>query len=119
MKIVNENGQCLECGEDTNIQLDCGKYACLQCLNRLAKETNNVKEYIENLDFSDNCNFILEKCDELIEFLTVCKDNNINTTDSIINTLNAIKIQFEYKIGTLDKEKLEKIEKQLDIFSFL
>lgn len=119
MKIVTNKGNCIQCGASTNIQLDCGEYACLNCLNRVGKETHNIREYIERPQFSCFWYSTSEKCDGLIEFLSVCRDNNITSIDSAIKTLNAIKLQFEYKMGTLDAEKEEKIEKQLDIFDFL
>ena len=119
MKLSVKNGKCIECGGDTNIQLDCGKYACIDCLNRIGKETKNVREYIEDTSFSRYWYSTPEKCNGLIDFLNMCKDNNIMSVENIINTLNAIKIQFEYKMDILDEEKAEKIKKQLDIFDFL
>lgn len=119
MRIVRSLGKCIECGNDTNIQLDCGKYACLDCLNRLGKETKNIREHIEDTQFSRYWYSTPEKCDGLIDFLNTCKDNNVVSVDNVINTLKAIKIHFEYKMGTLDAEKAEKIQKQLDIFYFL
>lgn len=116
LQIINKIGNCIECGSETNIQLDCGEYACLNCLNRVGKETHNIREYIERPQFSCFWYSTSEKCDGLIEFLSVCRDNNITSIDSAIKTLNAIKLQFEYKMGTLDAEKEEKIEKQLDFF---
>lgn len=118
LKIVNKNGQCIECGGYTNIQLDCGEYACLNCLNRLGKETQNIRKYIEHPQF---CYWrsTSEKCDGLISFLNICKNNNIVSIDSIIKTLNAIKIQFQYRNGVLDEKESTKIEKNLDIFKIL
>ena len=119
MKLSVKNEKCIECGSDTNIQLDCGKYACIDCLNRIGEEAKNVREHIEDTSFSRYWYSTPEKCDGLIYFLNICKDNNIMSVENIIKTLNAIKIQFEYKMSILDEEKTEKIEKQLDIFNFL
>ncbi|MCI7555133.1 MAG: hypothetical protein MST00_06850 [Tenericutes bacterium] len=110
MRIATNKGNCVQCGASTNIQLDCGKFACIDCLNRIGKETKNVREYIEDTSFSRYWYSTPEKCDGLIDFLNMCKDNNIMSVKNIINTLNAIKIQFEYKMSIPDK-KAEKIEK--------
>lgn len=119
MQLVSKTGYCAECGSNTNIQLDCGIYACLNCLNRLGRETQNVREYIEQPKFACFWYSTPEKCDGLIGFLSACKDNNIMSVDNIIKTLNAIKIQFQYKNGVLDKKESIKIEKNLDIFKIL
>lgn len=119
MKLSVKNGKCIECGSDTNIQLDCGKYACIDCLNRIGKETKNVREYVENMQFELPWYSTQERCDGLIKFLEALKNNGITSIDNAIKTLEAINVYTEYKLGLLDDEKEEKIEKQLDIFNFL
>lgn len=54
-----------------------------------------------------------------LELLSVMKFNNVNSVDSIINTLSAIQLHNEYKNDTISAENKQKIEKQLDIFDFL
>ena len=115
MKLSAKNGKCIECGNDTNIQLDCDKYACINCLNRIGKETKNVREYLETFADTFNNDFM----SHFLELLSVMKFNNITSVDSIINTLSAIQLHNEYKNGTISTENKKKIEKQLDIFKLL
>ena len=115
MRLSAKNGKCIECGSDTNIQLDCGKYACIACLNRIGKETKNVREYLETFADTFNKDFM----GHFLELLNVMKSNDIISVDNIINTLSAIQLHNEYKNGTISSEKKKKIEKQLDIFDFL
>lgn len=112
-------GNCIQCGDVTNIQLENGKYACMSCLNVVGKQTKNVREYVENMQFELPWYSTQERCDGLIKFLEVLKNNGITSIDNAIKTLEAINIYTEYKLGLLDDEKEEKIEKQLDIFNFL
>ena len=115
MKLSVKNGKCIECGSDTNIQLDCGKYACIGCLNRIGEETKNVREYLETFADTFNKDFI----GHFLELLNVMKSNDITSVDNIINTLSAIQLYNEYKNGTISAENKKKIEKQLDIFDIL
>ena len=115
MKLSVKNGKCIECGSNTNIQLDCGKYACINCLNRIGKETKNVREYIETFADIFNNDFMFH----FLELLNVMKFNNITSVDSIVSTLSAIQLHNEYKNGTISAENKKKIEKQLDIFDIL
>ena len=115
MRLSVKNGKCIECGSDTNIQLDCGKYACIGCLNRIGEETKNVREYLETFTNIFNNDFMFH----VLELLNVMKFNNITSVDSIIKTLSAIQLYNEYKNGTISAENKKKIEKQLDIFDFL
>lgn len=115
MKIVTNKGNCIQCGANTNIQLDCGKFACIGCLNELGRETKNVREYLETFADIFNNDFMFH----FLELLNVMKFNNITSVDSIINTLSAIQLHNEYKNGTISAENKKKIEKQLDIFDFL
>ena len=115
MKLSVKNEKCIECGSDTNIQLDCGKYACIDCLNRIGKETKNVREYLETFADTFNKDFM----GHFLELLNVMKSNNITSVDSIIKTLSAIQLYNEYKNGTISAENKKKIEKQLDIFDIL
>lgn len=119
MRISVKLGDCIQCGASTNIQLDCGKFACIDCLNELGKKTKNVREYLENMQFELPWYSTQERCDGLIKFLEVLKNNEITSIDNAIKTLEAINIYTEYKLGLLDDEKEEKIEKQLDIFDIL
>lgn len=115
MKIVTNKGNCIQCGASTNIQLDCGKFACIGCLNKLGRETKNVREYLETFADIFNKDFM----GHFLELLNVMKSNDITSVDSIINTLSAIQLHNEYKNGTISAENKKKIEKQLDIFDFL
>lgn len=38
MRIATSKGNCIQCGAGTNIQLNCGKFACIDCLNKLMSE---------------------------------------------------------------------------------
>ena len=49
MKIATNKGNCIQCGSSTNIQLDCGKFACIGCLNELGRETKNIREYLDEV----------------------------------------------------------------------
>ena len=115
MKIVTNKGNCVQCGTSTNIQLDCGKFACIDCLNKLGRETKNIREYLEMFADIFNNDFMFH----FVELLNVMKFNNIASIDSIINTLSAIQLHNEYKNGTISAENKKKIEKQLDIFKLL
>lgn len=115
MKIVTNKGNCIQCGASTNIQLDCGKFACIDCLNELGRKTKNVREYLETFADTFNKDFM----GHFLELLNVMKSNDIISVDNIINTLSAIQLHNEYKNGTISVENKQKIEKQLDIFDFL
>ena len=115
MKVSVKLGGCIQCGASTNIQLDCGKFACIDCLNKLGRETKNVREYLETFTDTFNKDFM----GHFLELLNVMKSNDIISVDSIINTLSAIQLHNEYKNDTISAENKKKIEKQLDIFNFL
>ena len=115
MKIVTNKGNCIQCGASTNIQLDCGKFACIDCLNELGRKTKNVREYLETFADTFNKDFI----GHFLELLNVMKSNDIISVNNIINTLFAIQLYNEYKNGTISAENKQKIEKQLDFFDFL
>lgn len=119
LQIINKIGNCIECGSETNIQLDCGKYACMSCLNIIGKQTKNVREYVENMQSELPWYSTQERCNGLIKLLKTLKNNEITSIDNAIKTLEAINIYNEYKLGLLDEEKVEFIEKQLDIFDIL
>ena len=115
MKVSVKLGECIQCGASTNIQLDCGKFACIDCLNEVGRKTKNVREYLETFSDTFNKDFM----GHFLELLNVMKFNNITNVDSIINTLSAIQLHNEYKNGTISAENKKKIEKQLDIFDIL
>ena len=115
MKIVTNKGNCIQCGAGTNIQLDCGKFACIDCLSELGRKTKNVREYLETFADIFNNDFMFH----FLELLNVMKFNNVTSVNSIINTLSAIQLHNEYENGTISAENKKKIEKQLDIFNFL
>lgn len=115
MRIVTNKGNCVQCGVSTNIQLDCGKFACIDCLNELGRRTKNIREYLETFADIFNDDFMYH----FLELLNVMRFNNITSFDSIINTLSAIQLHNEYKNGTISAKNKKKIEKQLDIFNFL
>ena len=119
MKVSKKEGDCIQCGTSTNIQLDCGKFACIDCLNELGRETKNVREYVENMQFELPWYSTQERCNGLIKLLETLKNNEITSIDNAIKTLEAINIYNEYKLGLLDEEKVKFIEKQLDIFDIL
>ena len=115
MKVSKKEGNCIQCGTSTNIQLDCGKFACIDCLNELGEKTKNVREYLATFADTFNKDFM----GHFLELLNVMKSNDIISVDNIISTLSAIQLHNEYKNGTISAENKEKIEKQLDIFNFL
>lgn len=115
MRVSAKLGDCIQCGVSTNIQLDCGKFACINCLNELGRETKNVREYLETFADIFNKDFM----GHFLELLNVMKSNDIISVDNIINTLSAIQLHNEYKNGTISAENKKKIEKQLDIFNIL
>ena len=115
MKVSVKLGECIQCGTSTNIQLDCGEFACIDCLNELGRKTKNVREYLETFADTFNKDFM----GHFLELLNVMKFNNITSVDSITKTLSAIQLYNEYKNGTISAENKKKIEKQLDIFDIL
>ena len=115
MKVSVKLGKCIQCGANTNIQLDCGKFACIDCLNELGRETKNVREYLETFADIFNNDFMFH----FLELLNVMEFNNMTSVDSIISTHYAIQLHNEYKNGTISAENKKKIEKQLDIFDIL
>ena len=119
MKVSVKLGECIQCGDVTNIQLDSDKYACMSCLNIIGRQTKNVREYVENMQFELPWYSTQERCNGLIKLLETLKNNEITSIDNAIKTLEAINIYNEYKLGLLDEEKVKFIEKQLDIFDIL
>ena len=115
MKIVTNKGNCIQGGAGTKIQIDCGKFACIDCLNELGRKTKNVREYLETFANTFNKDFM----GHFLELLNVMKSNDIISVNNIINTLSAIQLHNEYKNGTISSENKKKIEKQLDILDFL
>ena len=115
MRIATNKGNCVQCGASTNIQLDCGKFACIDCLNKLGRETKNVREYLETFADTFNNDFM----SHFLELLSVMKFNNITSVDGITNILSAIQLHNEYKNGTISIENNKKIEKKHDIFKIL
>ena len=115
MRIATNKGNCAQCGASINIQLDCGEFACIDCLNKLGRETKNVREYLETFADTFNNDFM----SHFLELLSVMKFNNITSVDGITNTLSAIQLHNQYKNGTISIENKKQIEKQLDIFDFL
>lgn len=115
MKILKHSGECVQCGNTTNIQLDCGKFACVDCLNQIGQETKNIRNYL--MTFAEI--FDSEFMYNFYEMLSLMKYNNITNVDNIIKTLSAIQLYNEYQDGTINKKNKEKIQKQLDIFDFL
>ena len=91
MRISASKGNCIQCGASTNIQLNCGKFACIDCLNKLRKETKNVREYLETFADTFNNDFM----SHFLELLSVMKFNNITSVDGITNTLSAIQLHNE------------------------
>ena len=115
MRILKHNGECIQCGSTTNIQLDCGKFACVDCLNQIGQETRNVRGYLTTFAEIFDKEFMYN----FFEMLNLMKYNNITSVDNIIKTLSAIQLYDEYQAGTINKENREKMQKQLDIFDFL
>ena len=101
MKVVEKQGRCIECGQLTKITLDNGKYACGACLNRVGKETRNVREFMAQHNTQYNDVFV----ENLLSLLKVMKENNIRTTDNIIKTVEAIK--YYEKIAEMIKDNLD------------
>lgn len=114
MKIVTNKGNCIQCGASTNIQLDCGKFACIGCLNKLGRETKNVREYLETFADTFNKDFM----GHFLELLNVMKSNGITSVDNIINTLSAIQIHNEYKMVQLVQKIRKKLKNNLTFLTF-
>lgn len=44
-----ENKECCQCGaKDKLVKLECGKYGCINCLNVIAQEQKEIRDYILN-----------------------------------------------------------------------
>lgn len=115
MKITRIKGKCLCCEEETNIILDCGKYACVDCLHHVGRETNDIRRFLNT--FSDVYDEPFMK--RFTWLLDVMKRNNVTKIDNVLKTLEAIKYCNEYERDIIDEKTKENIERQLDIFDFL
>ena len=94
----------------TKIKLDCGVYACLECLNVIGAETNNVRNYVSSNNFSD------KTLNNFISLLNVMKDNNIYSIDNAIKTIEAIKMYDSYINDDIDKKNKESFNEIIDFF---
>ena len=81
MKVSVKLGECIQCGDVTNVQLDNGKYACMSCLNIIGKQTKNVREYVENMQFELPWYSTQERCNGLIKLLETLKNNEITSIE--------------------------------------
>lgn len=110
MKISSKSGRCIQCNRQTKIKLDCGAYACLECLNVIGAETNNVRNYVSSNNFSD------KTLNNFISLLNVMKDNNIYSIDNAIKTIEAIKMYDSYINNDIDEKSKESFNEIIDFF---
>lgn len=88
---MSENKKCLECGsEDNLIELESGKYVCMDCLNELSKEQNQIKV-------------------DIIDYLET--DYKMTNPLHQANCLKAIAQTILYENNLLDKTEVEAIKK--------
>lgn len=116
MRKVRSLGKCIQCGNYTNVQLDCGKYACMSCLHVIGLETKRIRDYLKMMSIDTNLDEFIPK---FLEVLAMMKVNNVTTVDNILKTITAIQYYDEYKSGILDPKIAERMQKQLDIFNNL
>lgn len=110
MRVVNKVGKCISCGKETKLILDDKHYVCMDCLDKVGKETNNVKQWIKN---NNNLSNISDFICILKEFLYQCQTNNIDSISNCIKTLDAILIAIQFENNTLPKKDVKYIEKML------
>lgn len=88
---MSENKKCLECSsEDNLIELKNGKYVCMDCLNELSKEQNQIKV-------------------DIIDYLET--DYKMTNPLHQANCLKAIAQTILYENNLLDKTEVEAIKK--------
>lgn len=104
MRIVRTKGKCLCCEEDTNILLDCGKYACIDCLHHVGRETENIRNFLNVFDDVYTEDFLKK----FTWLLNVMKRNNVTKIDNVLKTLEAIKYCNEYEIDIMDEKNKRK-----------
>lgn len=110
MRIVNKVGNCIGCGKETKLILNDKNYVCMSCLDKVGKETNNVKQWIKNNHNLSNINDFI--C-LLREFLYQCQTNNIDSVSNCIKTLDAISIAIQFENNILPKKDAKYIRKML------
>ena len=93
---MNNDNKCCQCGATTHLfKLECGKFSCLNCLDEIAQEQKEIKEYIE---------------DYLIENFQI---SNPNTRAKTLQSI-ALQILMENNLLSSDlKRKIDKISKEM------
>lgn len=83
MKVIEKPGKCIQCESSTNIILDSGVYACIDCLNQVGIETKNIRTWLK--DNADK-----EFINKLLELLDILYENNCTHFENIRKTMEAI-----------------------------
>lgn len=91
---MNNERKCIECGSTEHlIKLESGKYGCMDCLNELSKEQNQIKV-------------------DIIDYLEA--DYKMTNPLHQANCLKAIAQTILYENNLLDKTEVEAIKKAYD-----
>lgn len=91
---MDNERKCIECGSTEHlIELESGKYGCMDCLNELSKEQNQIKV-------------------DIIDYLET--DYKMTNPLHQANCLKAIAQTILYENNLLDKTEVEAIKKTYD-----
>lgn len=110
MKVCKKEGQCIQCGADTNIRLDNGKFACRDCLTELNDTTRNIENELYDL-FAEGFEAYMNIG---LGILNCFQRNNIDKVDNCIKAIEALVMKNKYQNGKLDKKSTKKINKMVD-----
>ena len=114
------NSSCIQCGQPAVTILESGVGACKECLDKLGKEQNKIREEIENSlfefgfdNYEDVCN-IVETFEDIIKFIQ--NNSSVSNIEALLNCLNASKTVMQLQNHLLSKEKEEEILKKFEEF---
>lgn len=114
------NSSCIQCGQPAATILESGVGACKECLDKLGKEQNKIREEIENSlfefgfdNYEDVCN-IIETFEDIIKFIQ--NNSSVSNIEALLNCLNASKTVMQLQNHLLSKEKEEEILKKFEEF---
>lgn len=114
------NSNCIQCGRPADKILESGVGACKECLDKLGKEQNRIREEIENAlfefgfdNYEDVCN-VIETFEDIIKFIK--NNSGVDNLEALLNCLNASKTVMQLQNHLLSKEKEEEILKKFEEF---
>lgn len=102
---------CINCGSKENlVELNNGAFACMECLDVIAKEQKGLREAIKK-EFGGFKEDDVIKA--LINIMNFVKETSIKTFDHLIDSLEAINYAYEIENGSIDPKVLEELQEIL------